>query len=185
MRKLIAVLATTVLLGACGGGSDDEAASTTAAATPTTAASTTSAAPTTASPAASASGTATTVSGGTGAAAAAETIDASMVEWSIEAPTTLTAGQVTVNATNNGEFGHEFVVYKGTFDSLPKAGNGSVDEDALAPGALVGRIDRMDSGSTGSGTFDLEPGSYAFVCNLVGGGNSHAARGQRLDVTVA
>jgi len=116
----------------------------------------------------------------------AAAIEASLVEWAIEAPTEYAAGDVTFVATNNGNFPHEFVVIQGeSYESLPLEAGGAVIEDELPTGALLGRTERIGGGSTAELTVTLAPGSYVLVCNLGGGDNSHAGRGQRLDITVS
>ena len=118
--------------------------------------------------------------------APAEAIETSLVEWAIEAPTEYAAGEVTFIATNNGNFPHELVVIQGeSYESLPLAEGGAVNEDELPTGALLGRTERIGGGSTTELTVTLAPGNYVLVCNLGGGDNSHAGRGQRLDITVS
>lgn len=113
-------------------------------------------------------------------------VAASLVEWAIEAPAEYTAGEVTFTATNNGNFPHEFVVIQGEgYESLPLEEGGAVIEDDLPTGALIGRTGRIGGGSSESLTVGLAPGNYVLVCNLGGGANSHAGRGQRLDITVS
>jgi hypothetical protein len=115
----------------------------------------------------------------------AEVVAASMVEWSIDAPTEYAAGEITFAATNNGSFPHEFVVIEGeSYESLPRAEGGAVIEDELPTGALIGRTSKIGGGSVEDLTVTLGPGNYVLLCNL-GGGNSHAARGQRLEITVS
>lgn len=196
MRKFVSVLAlSTIVLTACGGSDgDDSGAATTekAVATASTISGSTSAAPTSAAPSSTAptstaAAAVTTAAPATAAPAgsAAITVDATLSEWKIEAATAIKAGKVTINVKNAGQNAHELVVFKGSYASLPKVSNGAVDVDKLAAGALVGEIENLRSGTTGTGTYDLTPGTYAFVCNLTGGGSSHAARGQVLDVTVS
>lgn len=116
----------------------------------------------------------------------AEGVAASLVEWAIEAPTEYAAGEVTFSATNNGNFPHELVVIQGeSYESLPLAEGGSVIEDDLPTGALLGRTARIGSGSTDELTVTLAPGNYVLLCNLGGGAQSHAGRGQRLDISVS
>lgn len=120
------------------------------------------------------------------AASEAEAVDATMVEWSIDAPTDYTAGDVTFNVTNNGSFPHEFVVIQGDgYESLPLADGGAVIEDDLPAGALLDRIPRMGGGDTAELTVTLEAGNYVLLCNLGSGSNSHAGQGQFLDITVS
>ena len=118
--------------------------------------------------------------------APAEGVAASLVEWAIEAPTEYAAGDVTFTATNNGNFPHEFVVIQAeSYESLPLEEGGAIIEDELPTGALIGRTSRIGGGSSEDLTVPLAPGNYVLVCNLGGGPNSHAGRGQRLDITVS
>ena len=112
--------------------------------------------------------------------------EVSLVEWAIDAPTEYSAGEITFTASNNGSFPHELVVIEGQgYESLPLEEGGAVIEDELPTGALIGRTGRIGGGSSEELTVTLAPGTYVFVCNLGGGGNSHAGQGQRLDVTVS
>ncbi len=118
--------------------------------------------------------------------APAEGVAASLVEWAIEAPTEYVAGEVTFTATNNGNFPHEFVVIQGeSYESLPLAEGGAVIEDDLPTGALLGRTARIGGGSSDELTVTLAPGNYVLLCNLGGGAQNHAGRGQRLDISVS
>jgi len=116
----------------------------------------------------------------------ADGIVASLVEWAIEAPVEYAAGEVTFTATNNGSFPHELVVIQGeSYESLPLAEGGAVIEDDLPTGALLGRTARIGGGSSEELTVALAPGNYVLVCNLGGGAQNHAGRGQRLDIKVS
>lgn len=118
--------------------------------------------------------------------APAEGVAASLMEWAIEAPTEYVAGEVTFTATNDGNFPHEFVVIQGeSYESLPLAEGGAVIEDDLPTGALLGRTARIGGGSSDELTVTLAPGNYVLLCNLGGGAQSHAGRGQRLDISVS
>lgn len=120
-----------------------------------------------------------------GAAAAAGTATATMSEWVIEAPTEYAAGEITFTATNEGSFPHEFVVIEGeSYEALPREEGGSIIEDDLPTGALLGRTPKISGGSSEDLTVTLAQGNYVLVCNLGGGENSHAAQGQRLSITV-
>lgn len=181
MRKVLIALAVgaAATVTACGGSSSDKAASTSApTSAPTTAASSTaSSAATTSAPGSSTTAAVSTTAGAT-------TVDVTLSEWKVQAGG-IKAGNVTFNAKNVGTFPHELLVLKGPFASLPKNPDGSVNEPALGAGVLVGKVDRFDAGATSSVSLNIPPGQYALICNLVGGGQSHAARGQVLDVTVA
>ena len=131
-------------------------------------------------------GAAGTTAAGGSATTAPGTVAVTLNEASVDAPTTLKAGEVTFaikNASNNNQ--HEFVVMKGKFAELAKLPNGAVDETKLAAGALVGRTSRISGGASATQSFTLTAGNYVLLCNINSGPNSHAADGQRLDVTVA
>ena len=83
------------------------------------------------------------------------------------------------------EFNHEFaIIAADSYDELPKLDNGAVDEEALAEGQFLGRTAVLEPGQSEAITFDLEPGTYLFICNINFGPNSHAANGQMLIATV-
>lgn len=196
-RALIAVTIGLVGLVGCGGGDDDNAsddtaaAETTAAAEATTAPETTAAAETTAAPettaAADPAAVETTVAAETTPAAGGGTVDVTLVEWAVEAPTEIPAGTVTFNVTNGGEFPHELVVVRGeSYETLPQDSSGAVDDTQLPAGDFIGETARLDGGGGSEAlTVDLPAGNYVLLCNITGGGSSHAARGQVLSVTVA
>lgn len=117
--------------------------------------------------------------------AATAGVDVALSEWAISAPAEYSAGEVTFNASNGGNFPHELVVIAGEgYEALPLAEGGAVIEDDLPTGALLGRTGRLGGGATEALTVTLAPGNYVLVCNLGGGNNSHAGQGQRLDITV-
>ncbi len=91
-------------------------------------------------------------------------------EWAVvPAQATAKAGSVTFNVTNNGpDDTHEFVVFKTDLGQrdLPTNADGSVNEEGAGVTA-IGEIEDVLVGTTSSVTFDLEPGKYVLVCNLV------------------
>lgn len=98
--------------------------------------------------------------GGAGA-----TVNVSLIEWSVVPDTTsVAAGSVTFNATNDGAENHELVVIRTDLapDALPVV-EGKVDEDQVE---VIGEIEEFASGTTESATFDLEPGNYVLICNI-------------------
>ena len=173
MRKVPVAFAAgaIALLSACGD-SDSESQTTTtlasgAAVTTTTAS----------------SGGATST---TAAAAVAGSVPVSLTDRSLTASTALKAGSVTFAVNNTSRDNqHEFVVIKGKFADLPKTSIGGVDESKLTAGALVGRSDKISGGASANVTFNLAAGPYVLLCNISNGPTSHAAQGQRLDVTAA
>jgi hypothetical protein len=132
--------------------------------------------------------TTTAASGGatTTAAAAAGSVPVALADRTLTTSSSLEAGSVTFAITNSSaQNQHELVVIKGKFDELPKTSNGAVDEAKLAAGALVGRSAKVAGGGTANVTVNLPAGPYVLLCNVSSGPTSHAALGQRLDVTAA
>lgn len=186
MRRMLGLTlaATSLTLAACGSSKSaaTDPATTQKASTATTVKAATA---TTAAPAsggattAGAAGGATTAGAATGAAVAV-----SLKEWSIESAA-VKAGAVTFDIKNVGSFPHELEIIKAdNFVALPKDSGGAVDETKLADGAIVGKT-RLENGATGKLNVTLAAGTYVFVCNLGAGANSHAAKGQHIDVTVS
>lgn len=152
--------------------------STTVSAPATTASATASPAP-----AAAPAGPACTGLGAPGAGAAA---DVKLVEWAITGPASVKAGSVTMNIANGGQNSHNLAVIKGsTWAELPKSASGGVDTTKLAAGALLGTTSQLGGGKGCSTTLTLDAGSYVLLCTIGFGANSHAARGQHFDLTVA
>lgn len=95
-------------------------------------------------------------------------LDVSLFEWGVEpADSSVSSGEVTVSATNDGGEAHELVIVKGVApDDLPVDENGKVIEDDLPEGSFIGEIEEFDAGTTESATFDLEEGTYTIFCNI-------------------
>ena len=97
-------------------------------------------------------------------------LNVTLQEWAV-LPDSLSipAGSVTINATNVGPMDpHELVVVRTDLPAgeLPTNEDGSFDEDAEGV-EVIGEIEEFEVGTTQSMTFELEPGSYVFLCNLV------------------
>ncbi len=112
-------------------------------------------------------------------------------EWIVESDTDpIAAGEVTIVASNDGAEVHELVIVKGDDpDALPIDEDGKVLEDELEEGAFIGEIEEFDSGTSETGVFELEVGSYIFFCNIVeeeadGTFESHFLEGMETVVTV-
>jgi len=105
--------------------------------------------------------------------------------------TTLSAGSITINAENIGPNDpHELVIIKTDLpaNALPTREDGGVDEDAEGL-EVIGEIEEFEVGTTESATFDLAPGHYAFICNIVeqaddGTTEAHYQKGMFIDVEV-
>jgi hypothetical protein len=149
----------------------------------------------------SATGTATGSATGTGVAgecvpvgdlAEADTrVNVDLTEWAIDLETnTAPAGAIGFVAQNNGEEPHEIVVVQGVEpNDLPLDDDGALVEDELPAGALIGEIEAFPAGTSCSGVFDLTPGEYTLVCNIVeeeegGEHEAHLAEGMVTTFTV-
>jgi uncharacterized cupredoxin-like copper-binding protein len=203
MRKTIQTLAVVTIgfglafsLSACGtddkstdtGATSTEAASSDAGATPTEAAATpTEAAAPLTEPAAAPTGAAAPATEAAAAASPAAAGNAyTLKEWTLEGSATLTAGKVDLSVMNGGKFPHELVVIKDTtYEDAPKDELGTVLEEKLPAGSVLGEVEKIEPGKTATLSVELTPGKYLFVCNIAFGPNSHAGKGQRLNVTVA
>ncbi|MGA7271563.1 MAG: hypothetical protein WB239_10870 [Acidimicrobiia bacterium] len=110
-------------------------------------------------------------------------VDVSLYEWGVDPDTTtVSSGDVTFSATNDGGEAHEMVIVKGVAPAdLPTDENGHVIEEELPEGSLVGEIEELEPGSTDSATFNLEAGTYTIFCNILeedqGEAESHFANG--------
>ncbi len=83
--------------------------------------------------------------------------------------TSLTAGEVTFDVTNDAGQVHEFVVVQTDLaeDALPTDDAGDVDEESpkISP---VDEIEDIEPGTHPSLSVTLEAGSYVALCNLPG-----------------
>jgi uncharacterized cupredoxin-like copper-binding protein len=98
----------------------------------------------------------------------APVVNVDLGEWFITPDVEeIEAGPVTFNTTNSGSIPHELVIIKTDMpvNDLPVE-DGRVDEDAA--GEEIGEIEQFDAGLTVAGTFELEPGNYALICNIPG-----------------
>jgi uncharacterized cupredoxin-like copper-binding protein len=119
------------------------------------------------------------------AAPAAGGLAYELKEWSLSGSATLTAGKSDLKVTNAGKFPHEFRVLKGTYETLPKNDLGTVQTSGLPADAQLGLVEKIEPGTDATLSVDLPAGQYLFVCNIEFGPNSHAGKGQVLNVTVA
>jgi uncharacterized cupredoxin-like copper-binding protein len=89
-------------------------------------------------------------------------------------PAEIASGAITFAVVNDGTIEHEMVVIK----TDKGAANLATDDEADETGA-VDEI-TLAAGESGDLKVDLEPGSYALVCNLPG----HYSNGMYADFTV-
>jgi uncharacterized cupredoxin-like copper-binding protein len=124
-------------------------------------------------------------SGGTGP------ISATLKEWQISlSSTSMSAGKITFNITNNGDKEHEFVVRKTDLPSsaLPLNADGEISEDApeLTEVGDPSEAAEIKSGSSDRTlTVTLQPGHYVIFCNLHVGELLHYQKGMHVDLTVS
>lgn len=97
------------------------------------------------------------------------TIEVTLQEFAIAAnPSSISAGEVTFQATNEGPNDqHELVVIRTDLapDQLPTNPNGSVNEDGEGI-EVLDEIGEFPVGETRSLTLNLEAGSYVLICNI-------------------
>ncbi len=109
-------------------------------------------------------------------ASADTTVHVAMADYTItpernEVP----AGTVELVASNGATLlQHELEVvrFDGDPATLPRNFVGGADETQLPDGSVIGRIRTVDPGLTCSATFDLTPGAYVLLCNLVDDGST-------------
>jgi uncharacterized cupredoxin-like copper-binding protein len=97
-------------------------------------------------------------------------VNVTLQEWAV-IPDVLSvpAGSVTFNAENVGPVDpHELVVVRTDIPAsdLPTREDGGFDEDAEGV-EVIGEIEEFAVGASESATWDLAPGNYALLCNLV------------------
>lgn len=90
---------------------------------------------------------------------AGQTVDVSLTEFEIDMPTSISAGEVTFNVTNDGTMEHAFEV----------EGNGIEDE-----------TDVLAAGDSATLTVNLEPGTYEVYCPV----GNHRDMGMLLELEV-
>jgi uncharacterized cupredoxin-like copper-binding protein len=111
-------------------------------------------------------------------------VDVVLSEWEVTPELgQVQAGEVRVFAINRGSIPHDLVLIP--VDAwpaeLPTNPDGSVDETQIE---IAGRIEAVEPGQVESGTFDLAPGLYALICNVVEDGVSHYEMDMRSSITV-
>ncbi len=95
-------------------------------------------------------------------------ISVSLTEWEVDAPSSAEGGSVVVTAANDGGEIHELVIVRAdSFDDWEQDDEGKVLEDQFADEDFIGEIEEFDADTTESATFDLDPGTYIFFCNIV------------------
>ncbi len=104
--------------------------------------------------------------GGGGEAGA--TVNVTLGEWVIEPdPASVSAGDITFVASNEGTIEHELVIIKTDLapDALPTNEDGTVNEDAAGL-EVIDEIEEFEPGGSESLTVRLDPGTYVLICNI-------------------
>lgn len=103
------------------------------------------------------------------AAEAMTVVKAKLTDFKIEPDKkTVPAGKINFVLQNNGAHPHEVVIVKGDDPAkLPKGAEGGFDEGAYGEDKIIGEVEAFPSGETCNGVFDLAPGSYILLCNVV------------------
>ena len=117
-------------------------------------------------------------------------VNVRLFEWTFDADVeSVAAGAVTFNARNIGATSHDLVIIRSDLATaaLPVIKGGGVDE-ASSQIEVVGKIDEFEPGFERSAVFDLEPGVYALICNIVdetdAGRRSHYQLGMWIELRV-
>ncbi len=136
-----------------------------------------------------AASTAGTGSAAPSTAAGGTAISANLKEWQIKlSSTTLSAGTITFNISNDGDKEHEFVVRKTDLqsDKLPLNAAGQVSEDApeLKAVGVPSEAAEIKPGTKTTLTVTLQPGHYVIFCNLHVEDLLHYQKGMHTDFTV-
>jgi len=101
-------------------------------------------------------------------AAGGDGLAVTLAEWSVSAPDSASGGSVLVTAENAGLEVHELVIVRAdSVDGWEQDGDGKVLEDQFADGDFIGEIEEFNGGTTESGTFELDAGTYVLFCNIV------------------
>lgn len=95
------------------------------------------------------------------------TVQADLAEFSIALdPVSISAGEVTFDTDNVGEFAHELVVVQSDLGAtgLPVTADGGVDTSQVE---IIGGIPQFDGGASDTLTVDLAASNYVVFCNIV------------------
>lgn len=189
VRVRMAVTLALVLLGAVGCGSDDGASVRTIEEGGSGTGSGAASGAGSGSASGTGSGTGSEAAAGADPAQADTTVSAELGEWFVRPnPAQASAGVIAFQAMNIGAEEHEIVVARAeSAEALPTKPDGTVDEEAMPAEDLLGEIEEFPAGTTMTGAFDMEPGTYVLFCNIYeeAEGESHFAEGMHTTFTVS
>ena len=105
------------------------------------------------------------------------TVIVALGEWGITAsPDSIPAGLVRFDVTNGGPVDpHELVIFRtdqpiAELEQIAIANaeeRGFLPEEGVDGVEFIGEIEEFDPGNSRTGVFELEPGTYVFLCNIV------------------
>jgi uncharacterized cupredoxin-like copper-binding protein len=103
-----------------------------------------------------------------GASGVSSAIRVSESDFAVDAPTSVSAGEVELRVVNKGPDAHELLVVRAGRGPLPMRSDGlTVDEEGLARRA-VGVLEPAQPGVVRSLRVRLTPGRYVLYCNMSG-----------------
>jgi hypothetical protein len=115
-------------------------------------------------------------------------VEISLTDYAVAAvPQEVPAGPTEMVVANDGRIWHELIVVRvdGESGALALDPFGGADETQIPEDDIVGKVREFLAGTTCTATFDLAPGSYALICNLVDdGSNPHYSQGMHTGFTV-
>ncbi len=130
------------------------------------------------------------------------TVIVALGEWGISAsPDSIPAGLVRFDVTNGGPNDpHELVIFRtdvpiGELEQIAIANSeerGFLPEEGVDGVEFIGEIEEFEPDQKRTGVFELEPGDYVFLCNIVehdeideeGNPESHFLMGMSMTFTV-
>ena len=133
---------------------------------------------------------------------AVSSVGVSLTEWAITAtPDNVPAGLVRFTAANGGPVDpHELVIFKtdlpiSQLEEIAIANTeerGFLPEEGVPGVEFIGEIEEFDPGGVMEGVFELDAGTYVFLCNIVehsevdeqGNPESHFLEGMSMVFTV-
>jgi len=102
-----------------------------------------------------------------------EAVEIDIREWNLTLNREkVKAGSIGFAVRNRGNETHELAIIKlnnGMMYTgrLPVNKHGAIDEDRMDFGKIVGEIENLKSGDKAKELFNLEPGRYAVICNML------------------
>ncbi|MGH8896892.1 MAG: hypothetical protein ACRDZ4_07705 [Egibacteraceae bacterium] len=95
-------------------------------------------------------------------------VSVTLREWTVTPqPAEVKAGVIAFDVKNEGGTKHELVVLRAAdAQALPVKPDGAADEDKLPAGDAIGEVE-VEVGKTGVVAFQLTPGDYVLICNIV------------------